>query len=91
MTPTVIPRAEHPISRKRIDEDALKVLYRLHRHGFLAYLVEEAFGISSLGKLPKISTSPRTLILTRSVCSLRTVALSAVDFVWFRSFLRGER
>src|SRR4030043_2101641 len=53
MTPTVIPRAEHPISRKRIDEDALKVLYRLHHHGFLAYLVGGSVRDLILGKTPK--------------------------------------
>jgi len=53
MTPTVIPRAEHPISRKMIDEDALKVLYRLHRHGFLAYLVGGSVRDLILGKTPK--------------------------------------
>jgi poly(A) polymerase len=53
MTPTVIPRTEHPISRKRIDEDALKVLYRLHRHGFLAYLVGGSVRDLILGKTPK--------------------------------------
>jgi len=53
MIPTVIPRAEHPISRKRIDEDALKVLYRLHRHGFLAYLVGGSVRDLILGKTPK--------------------------------------
>jgi poly(A) polymerase len=53
MIPTVIPRDEHPISRKRIDEDALKVLYRLHRHGFLAYLVGGSVRDLILGKTPK--------------------------------------
>ena len=27
--PVIVPRAEHPISRKDIDPDAVKVLYRL--------------------------------------------------------------
>jgi poly(A) polymerase len=53
MTPAVIPRAEHPISRKGIDEDALKVLYRLHRHGFLSYLVGGSVRDLLLGKTPK--------------------------------------
>ena len=53
MTPIVIPRAQHPISRKRIDEEALKVLYRLHRHGFLAYLVGGSVRDLLLGKIPK--------------------------------------
>jgi len=53
MTPLIIPRAKHPISRKRIDEEALKVLYRLHRHGFLAYLVGGSVRDLLLGKSPK--------------------------------------
>jgi poly(A) polymerase len=36
-----------------IDEDALKVLYRLHRHGFLAYLVGGSVRDLILGKTPK--------------------------------------
>ncbi len=35
----VIPRQEHGISRKDISENALKVLYRLNKAGFEAYLV----------------------------------------------------
>ncbi len=36
---TVIPRSEHPISRSDISDNALKVLYRLNKSGFEAYLV----------------------------------------------------
>ncbi len=53
MDPLVIRRSEHPISRKLIDEEALKVLYRLHRHGFLAYLVGGSVRDLLLGKTPK--------------------------------------
>ena len=53
MIPLVIPRAEHPISRKNIDEEALKVLYRLHRHGFIAYLVGGGVRDLLLGRVPK--------------------------------------
>ena len=53
MTPLILPRAEHPISRKMIDEEALKVLYRLHRHGFLAYLVGGSGRDLLLGRIPK--------------------------------------
>jgi poly(A) polymerase len=53
MTPLVIPRAKHPISRKNIDEEALNVLYRLHHHGFLAYLVGGSVRDLLLGKVPK--------------------------------------
>jgi poly(A) polymerase len=34
----VMDRAEHSISRRRIPENVLKVLYRLHRSGYRAYL-----------------------------------------------------
>jgi poly(A) polymerase len=53
MIPLIIPRAKHPISRKLIDEEALKVLYRLHRHGFLSYLVGGSVRDLLLGKVPK--------------------------------------
>jgi poly(A) polymerase len=36
--PRIVAREEHPISRRDIDPDALKVLYRL-RHEYTAYLV----------------------------------------------------
>ncbi len=51
--PRIIPRPEHSLSRKFIDTDALKVLYRLHRHGFLAYLVGGGVRDLLLGKKPK--------------------------------------
>jgi poly(A) polymerase len=53
MAPIIIPRSDHSISRKRIDEEALKVLYRLYRHGFLAYLVGGSVRDLLLGKFPK--------------------------------------
>ena len=37
--PLVVPRAEHTISRRQIDPDALKVLYRLRTFDHVAYLV----------------------------------------------------
>jgi poly(A) polymerase len=39
VAPRIIPRAEHPISRRDIDPDALKVLYRLRQYDHVAYLV----------------------------------------------------
>ena len=35
----ILSRPEHNVSRKNIDPDALKVLYRLKNHGYTAYLV----------------------------------------------------
>ncbi len=37
--PVILPRADHAISRRQIDSDALKVLYRLHQHNHAGYLV----------------------------------------------------
>jgi len=39
VAPRILSRPEHNISRKNIDPDALKVLYRLKNNGFVAYLV----------------------------------------------------
>lgn len=49
----VLARAEHRISRKQIDENALKVLYRLSRNGHLAYLVGGSVRDLLLGREPK--------------------------------------
>jgi poly(A) polymerase len=51
--PRVVPRAEHAISRKLIDPDALKVLYRLHQHDYAAYLVGGGVRDLLLGRRPK--------------------------------------
>jgi len=51
--PVILERPQHTISRKQIDPDALKVLYRLYRHGHKAYLVGGAVRDLLLGKLPK--------------------------------------
>jgi poly(A) polymerase len=51
--PIIRPRSQHPISRTRIDSDALKVLYRLHNSGFRAYLVGGSVRDLLLGRRPK--------------------------------------
>ncbi len=51
--PVVIPRAEHTLSRKDIDADALRVLYRLHHAGHIAYLVGGSVRDLLLGRRPK--------------------------------------
>jgi len=38
-TPKIIPRAAHNVSRDEISKSALKVLYRLHKAGYQAFLV----------------------------------------------------
>lgn len=60
MAPRVLPRSEHPISRRNIDPDALKVLYRLKNFGYLGYLVGGGVRDLMLARTPKdfdISTS----------------------------------
>ena len=49
----VILRPDHPISRKQINDEALKVLYRLYHHGYTAYLVGGSVRDLLLGKKPK--------------------------------------
>ena len=49
----IIPRSEHGISRKNMDESAIKVLSRLNKAGYEAYLVGGAVRDLLLGHRPK--------------------------------------
>jgi poly(A) polymerase len=51
--PVIVPRPEHTISRKQIDPDALRVLYRLHQHDHTAYLVGGSVRDLLVGRRPK--------------------------------------
>jgi poly(A) polymerase len=51
--PVICERAQHCISRKNIDSDALKVLYRLSSLGYTAYLVGGGVRDLLLGRQPK--------------------------------------
>ena len=51
--PVVYQRPEHCISRKNIDPDALKVLYRLSALGYTAYLVGGGVRDLLMGREPK--------------------------------------
>jgi poly(A) polymerase len=51
--PRVITRAEHTISRRDIDPDALKVLYRLRQFDHIAYLVGGSVRDLLLSRRPK--------------------------------------
>ena len=58
----IIPRAEHPISRKHISPNALRVLYRLREGGYQAFLVGGCLRDLMLGVEPKdfdVATSAR--------------------------------
>jgi poly(A) polymerase len=51
--PTIVPRSQHTISRRDVDPDALKVLYRLHEHHYVAYLVGGSVRDLLLQRRPK--------------------------------------
>lgn len=51
--PIVLPRSEHPVSRKLVSPAALKVLYRLRKSGFRAYLCGGAVRDLMAGRVPK--------------------------------------
>jgi poly(A) polymerase len=51
--PLIVPRADHRISRRDVDSEALKVLYRLHEHRFAAFLVGGSVRDLLLGRRPK--------------------------------------
>jgi len=51
--PRIVPREEHRLSRRDIDPDALKVLYRLRQYEYIAYLVGGSVRDLLLGRPPK--------------------------------------
>src|SRR5437667_490822 len=53
VNPRIVSRAEHTISRRDIDPDALKVLYRLRQGDHIAYLVGGSVRDLLLGRRPK--------------------------------------
>ena len=75
-TPLVLSRSEHRLSRKNIDPDALKVMTRLYRHGFKAYLVGGSVRDLLLDKKPKdfdISTDARPMQIKRLFNNCRII------------------
>ncbi|MGH7931615.1 MAG: polynucleotide adenylyltransferase PcnB [Candidatus Binataceae bacterium] len=53
MEPSILERAQHPVSRRDIDPDVLKVLYRLINAGYSAYLVGGGVRDLMTGRRPK--------------------------------------
>ena len=49
----IIPRTEHPISRRSLSDNAVRALYRLRDHGFRAYVVGGCIRDLLLGREPK--------------------------------------
>jgi poly(A) polymerase len=52
-TPKIIPRAAHNVSRDEVSKSALKVLYRLHKSGYQAFLVGGCVRDALVGLHPK--------------------------------------
>ena len=50
---TIIPRADHPISRRNLSDNAVRALYRLRDNGFLAFAVGGCVRDLLLGREPK--------------------------------------
>jgi len=74
--PTIISRSEHPISRKDLDKDTLRVLYRLKDSGFEAYLVGGAVRDLLMDRNPKdfdVATDARPRELRRLFKNSREV------------------
>jgi len=53
MLPLIVPRDAHTLSRRDVDPEALKVLYRLKEAGFTAYIVGGGVRDLLLGRRPK--------------------------------------
>jgi poly(A) polymerase len=53
LEPRILERPEHRLSRGDVSSEALKVLYRLHRSGYHAYLVGGSVRDILLGRRPK--------------------------------------
>lgn len=70
----IVPRAQHNISRQDISDNALKVLYRLNKAGYEAYLVGGGVRDLLLNKSQKISTLPLMPPQSRSASCFATAA-----------------
>ena len=90
--PVVLPRPEHPISRKLIDPDALWIMRRLRREGYLAYLVGGAVRDLLMGRQPKdfdVGTDARPSEIRRMFRNCRLVGRRfRIAHIYFRR--RGE-
>jgi len=76
LEPRILARPEHDLSRKNISTEALKVLYRLHRSGYIAYLVGGGVRDLLLGRQPKdydVATNARPQEIRRLFRNSRAI------------------
>ena len=76
LSPKVLARPEHQLSRGSLSAEALKVLYRLHRSGYAAYLVGGSVRDLLLGKRPKdfdVATNARPQEIRRLFRNSRVI------------------
>lgn len=76
VSPRILARAEHPVSRKAIAKEALKVMYRLSAAGHRAYLVGGSVRDLMLGRAPKdfdIATDARPPEIRRMFRNSRVI------------------
>lgn len=75
-TPKILQRPEHPLSRDAIDADALWIMRKLRREGFMSYLVGGAVRDILLGREPKdfdIGTDAHPSAIRRLFSNSRTI------------------
>ncbi|MEM8930565.1 MAG: polynucleotide adenylyltransferase PcnB [Acidobacteriota bacterium] len=74
--PFVLPRPDHPVSRKLISSGSLKVLYRLKKQGYRAYLCGGAVRDLMMGRPPKdfdVATDARPNEIKRAFRNARII------------------
>ncbi|MEA2115881.1 MAG: polynucleotide adenylyltransferase PcnB [Thermodesulfobacteriota bacterium] len=89
--PLVIPEGQHPVREQDIEQEALKVLYRLRDAGYSGYLVGGGVRDIYLGNRPKdfdISTNARPGQLRKLFRNSRTIGRR---FRLVQVFFRGNK
>ena len=90
LAPRILTRPEHRLSRKDLSQEAIKVLYRLHRSGYAAYLVGGSVRDLLLGGRPKdfdIATNARPQEIRRLFRNSRIIGRR---FRLVHVFFKGE-
>jgi poly(A) polymerase len=90
LAPRILTRPEHKVSRQNVSSEALKVLYRLHRSGYSAFLVGGSVRDLLLGRRPKdfdVATNARPQEIRRLFRNSRVIGRR---FRLVHVFFRGE-